>query len=147
MPYAGRIPVINHTPPEVEKIIVQRLTGKAIEPQALVTVTHNFSNAVTVGGDAVKQADRIPLNVRGDRILTVIAEAQGILTPVPQTYIELSRRGRTVRVPMQALVSNPRENIYARPGDGVTVVHYVSTVTAVGATGNNAPRCPSLISP
>jgi polysaccharide biosynthesis/export protein len=139
MPYAGRINVIGRTPPQVEKIIVQRLTGKAIEPQALVTVTHDFSNTVTVVGDALKQGDRIPLNVRGDRILTVIAESGGIITPVPQTYIELSRSGRTVRLPMQSLVSNPRENVYARPGDVVTVVHYVSTVTAVGATGNNAP--------
>lgn len=138
MPYAGRIQVVGRTPPEVEKIIVDRLTGKAIEPQALVTVTRNISNTVTVGGEGVIKGDRIALSVRGDRILTVISEAGGIQSPVHETFIELSRHGSTVRVPMQTLVANPKENIYARPGDVITVIRYPLTVTAIGATGSNA---------
>jgi polysaccharide export outer membrane protein len=39
---------------------------------------------------------------------------------------------------MQALLTNPRENIYARPGDVLTVVRDKLTFTAVGATGKNA---------
>ncbi len=140
MPYAGRINVIGRTPPQVEKIIVQRLTGKAIEPQALVTVTKDYSNTVTVGGDALKQGARIPLNVRGDRILTVIAEAGGILAAsAADLYRTVAAWPARCGCRCRRWVSNPRENIYARPSDTVTVVHYVSSVTAVGATGNNAP--------
>ena len=52
------------------------LAHKAIEPQAVVTITHNLSNTVTVDG-AVSRSDRIPLTTKGDRILDVIAAAGG----------------------------------------------------------------------
>lgn len=137
MPYAGRIRVAGRTPPEVEKIIVDRLTGKAIQPQALVTVTHNVSSTVTVTGEVINGA-RVPLTTRGDRILDVLSTAGGIKMPVYETFIELTRGGRTVRVPMQVLISDPRENIYMRPGDVLTVVADPMTISAVGATGQNA---------
>ncbi|MCP6151546.1 polysaccharide biosynthesis/export family protein, partial [Klebsiella pneumoniae] len=38
VPYAGQINVLNKTTPEVQEAIIQGLQGKAIEPQALVTV-------------------------------------------------------------------------------------------------------------
>ena len=51
VPYAGRVPVVGRTPQQVEEAIVRALTGKAIEPQALVTVTKNIANTVTVVGE------------------------------------------------------------------------------------------------
>ena len=50
VPFAGRIAVIGRTPPEVESEIVKRLADKAIDPQALVTITRNVSNTVTLIG-------------------------------------------------------------------------------------------------
>jgi polysaccharide biosynthesis/export protein len=137
VPYAGRIDVSNRTPPEVEDEIVQRLQGKAIQPQALVTVTHNIANTVTVTGEVVAGA-RVPLSTRGDRIMDVIAEAGGVRAPVHDSFINLERGGRSVRVAMQRLVQDPRENIYVRSGDLITVVNDPQTFTAVGATGRNA---------
>lgn len=110
VPYAGRVHVAGKTPPEVENVIVERLGGKAIEPQALVTLTRNISNTVTVTGEVVAGA-RVPLSVRGDRILDVIAVAGGIKAPARESFIDLSRGGRTVRVPFQALLTDPKENI------------------------------------
>jgi polysaccharide export outer membrane protein len=137
VPYAGRIKVTGRTAPEVEHIIVERLTGKAIEPQALVTISKNVSNTVTVTGE-VTQGSRVPLSPKGDRLLDVIAAAGGNRAPVHESFIELSRGGQSVRVPMQALLTSPRENIYARPGDVLTVVQDKLTFTAIGATGRNA---------
>jgi polysaccharide export outer membrane protein len=137
VPYAGRIRVTGRTPPEVERAIVELLAGKAIEPQALVTLTKNVSNTVTVTGEVTAGA-RIPLSVRGDRLLDIIAAAGGIRVPARESFVDLTRAGRTVRVPFQALLSNPKENIYARPGDVLTVVQDLQTFTAVGATGRNA---------
>ena len=137
VPYAGRIEVANRTPPEVETAIVARLQGKAIEPQALVTVTHNIANTATVTGEVVSGA-RVPLSTRGDRIMDVIAEAGGLRAPVHDSFINLERGGRTVRVAMQSLLTRPRENIYVRSGDVITVVNDPQTFTAVGATGRNA---------
>jgi polysaccharide export outer membrane protein len=137
VPYAGRIHVAGQTPPQIEAVIVERLAGKAIEPQALVTLTKNISNTVTVTGEVTAGA-RIPLTVRGDRVLDVIAAAGGIRVPARESFIDLTRRGRTVRVPFQALLTNPKENIYVRPDDVLTVVQDLLTFTAVGATGRNA---------
>ena len=137
VPYAGRVNVVGQTTPEIEKSIVDRLTGKAIEPQAIVTLSQNIANSVTITGEAIK-GGRIPLSTRGDRILDVIATAGGITVPAQETFLELSRDGRTVRMPLQTLLASPRENIFARPGDTLTVIRYPLTFTAVGATGRNA---------
>jgi polysaccharide export outer membrane protein len=137
VPYAGRVQVSGKTPPEIERVIVERLAGKAIEPQALVTLSKNVSNTVTVTGEVTAGA-RVPLSVRGDRLLDVVAAAGGIRAPAHETFIDLTRGSRTVRVPFQALLSNPKENIYARPGDVMTAVREPQTFTTVGATGRNA---------
>jgi len=137
VPYAGRINVVNRTPPQVEAQIVRRLAGKAIEPQALVTVTHNAANTATVTGEVVNGA-MVPLSPRGDRIMDVIAEAGGLHTPVRDAFINLMRNGRSARVAMQLLLTDPKENIYVRPGDVITVVNDPQSFTVVGATGRNA---------
>ena len=137
VPYAGRVSVVGQTTPEVEKTVVARLTGKAIEPQAIVTLSKNISQSVTIGGEVVAGA-RVPLSARGDHLLDVIATAGGIRAPANESFIELSRGGKTVRVPYQTLIAEPKENIFARPGDVLTVVRYPLTFTAAGATGRNS---------
>jgi polysaccharide export outer membrane protein len=137
VPYAGRIRVAGLAPPQVETAIVRQLTGKAIEPQALVTITSNISNTVTVTGEVIAGA-RVPLSPRGDRILDVIASAGGVKAPVNETFVSLGRNNLTVRVPMQSLLSRPQENIFMRPGDILTLVREPQTYTAFGATGRNA---------
>jgi polysaccharide export outer membrane protein len=137
VPYAGRIHVAGMTTAQVEKTIVNHLTGKAIEPQALVTVPHNVSNTVTVTGEVTNGA-RVPLTNRGDRILDIIAAAGGVKAPIHEVFISLSRGNVTGRVPMQALLTNPRENIFARPNDVITVEQQPQTFTVFGATGRNA---------
>jgi polysaccharide export outer membrane protein len=137
VPYAGRVSVVGKTPPEVETAIVERLTGKAIEPQAIVTLTKSLSSSVTLNGE-MSMGSRVPLSTRGDRLLDVIATGGGTHVPVEETFLELSRGNRTARVPMQALLADPRENIFARPGDTLTVIRYPVTFTAVGATMKSA---------
>ncbi|BDV39124.1 polysaccharide biosynthesis/export family protein [Methylocystis bryophila] len=137
VPYAGRIEVAGRTQQEVESTIVDRLRGKAIEPQVLVNVTRNVSNTVTVSGDGANGA-LVPLTQRGERIMDVIALAGGFHSPLPETFVSLTRDGRTARAPIQSLLDNPGENIFARPGDMVTVERAPLTFTVVGATGANA---------
>ncbi len=137
VPYAGRIRVAGLTPPQVEQAIIGRLAGKAIEPQALVTITTNISNTVTVTGEVINGA-RVPLTPRGDRILDVIATAGGVKAPVNETFVSLGRNNQTVRVPMQSLLARPQENVFMRPGDILTLVREPQTYTAFGATGRNA---------
>ena len=137
IPYAGRVYVLNKTTPQIEKEIVDQLTGKAIEPQAIVTLEKSLSNAITINGEVLK-GQRVFLSPRGDRLIDIIAEAGGLNAPANQSFLELSRGGHTIRVPFQTLLNDPRENIYARPGDTLTVVRYPLTFTAIGATGLNS---------
>ena len=137
VPYAGRVNVVGRTTPQIEKEIVGKLTGKAIEPQVVVVLDKNVSTSVSVTGEGVTGA-RVPLSARGDRLLDVIADAGGIKVPAYESFIELTRGSKTVRVPYQTLINSPKENIFARPGDTITVVRYPLTFTAVGATLYNA---------
>jgi polysaccharide export outer membrane protein len=137
MPYAGRVRVVGRHPQQVEQAIVNALQGKAIEPQALVTVTKNVANTVTVVGEVTGGA-RVPLTTRGDRILDVVATAGGTKAPAHEIFITLTRGGRSVRIPMQAMLNDPTENIFVRPGDVVSVAREPQTFTAAGATGQNS---------
>jgi polysaccharide biosynthesis/export protein len=137
VPYGGRIPVAGRTPPEVQQIIDQRLADKAIEPQAIVTVVDSVSNTATVSGEVVNGA-RLQLSLKGDRLLDLIAEAGGDKEPVYQTFVRLSRGGVTATIPMQTLVSDPAENIYAWPGDVLTLIQVPQSVSVLGATGTNS---------
>jgi polysaccharide export outer membrane protein len=137
VPYAGRIRVVGNRPPDVERIIVNRLTGKAIEPQALVTVTRNMSTTATVVGEG-GQGGVVPLSVRGTRLLEALALTGGVRAQVHETFVNLARDGRAVRVPLQSVMRRPQENIFLRPNDVLTLVRDPQTFTAVGATGRNA---------
>ena len=137
IPYAGQIAVVGKTTPQVEQEIVEKLTGKAIEPQAIVSLTVPIASNITLSGEGVRGA-RIPLSTKGDRLLDVIAEDGGITVPAAETFLELTRGRKTVRVPFQTLLNSPRENIFARPGDTLTVVRYPLSFTAIGATNANS---------
>nr|WP_210261166.1 polysaccharide biosynthesis/export family protein [Enterovirga sp. DB1703] len=136
VPYAGRINVVGKTPSEVEQVILSGLAGKAIEPQALVTVTRSLSNSVTVTGEVTNGA-RIPLSPRGDRIMDVIGTAGGVRGTVHETFVRLTRGNSTITVPLENILANPQENVFMRPGDILTLVREPQTYTTFGAIGAN----------
>jgi polysaccharide biosynthesis/export protein len=136
VPYAGRIPVAGRRPQDVQALIENELAGKAIQPQVLVSVTRPISQTVTVTGEGVAGA-RLPLTGHGDRILDVVAAAGGVRSPVSETFVRLSRGPVTATVPLTTVVSNPRENIFLRPNDVLTLVRDPQTFLAVGALGNS----------
>lgn len=137
VPYAGRIKVVGRTTQEVQGVVEHALAGKAIEPQVLINVPRSVSNSVTVTGEVVNGA-RVPLSVRGDRVMDVIATAGGVRAPVSETYVQLSRGPETVRVAMTRVSADPRENIFMRPNDVLTLIRDPQTFIAYGATGRNA---------
>jgi len=137
VPYAGRIRVVGLRPAEVERLVVERLQGKAIEPQAVVTISENVSNTVTVTGEVVQGA-RVPLTVKGDRLLDIVAATGGLKAPTHEAFIRLTRGRSTVSVAFNSILADPRENIYVRPGDAITVARTPQTFTAFGSAGKNA---------
>jgi len=137
VPYAGRIPAAGQSPEEVQRMIEARLAEKALEPQALVIVKKSSVNAVTVTGEMISGA-RVPLSPGGDRLLDVVAAAGGAKAPVDETFVRLSRNGVTATIPFEQVVADPAENIYAQPGDVLTLVRVPQTFSVFGATGRNA---------
>ena len=136
VPYAGQIPAAGRTPAEVQQTIEALLASKALQPQALVIVKKSAANAVTVAGEVVAGA-RVPLSPGGDRLLQVIAAAGGAQAPVHEIFVRLSRDGVTAMIPLERLVADPAEDIYARPGDVLTLVRIPQTFSVFGATGRN----------
>jgi polysaccharide export outer membrane protein len=136
VPYAGRVKVAGRTTSQVEDAIVSALAGKAIEPQVLVSTSSDISNSVTVLGEVVR-GSRVPLTPRGDRILDVLAAAGGVNAPVGETFVRLTRDGRTRTVALGTIVARPSENVYVRPGDTITVIRDPQTFLALGASGAN----------
>jgi polysaccharide export outer membrane protein len=137
VPYAARVPAAGRTPEDVQHTIETRLAQKALQPQALVIVKKSDANAVTVTGEVVAGA-KIPLSPGGSRLLEVIAAAGGAKAPVHEVLVRLSRGGVTATIPLRQLVSHPAEDIYAQPGDVLTLVRVPQTFSVFGATGRNA---------
>ncbi|HZT87276.1 MAG TPA: polysaccharide biosynthesis/export family protein [Stellaceae bacterium] len=137
VPFAGRIAVDGLEPAQVQQAIAHRLADKAIDPQVIVRVVKSVANTATVTGE-VQGGGRMPLSPKGDRLLEVIAAAGGARAPVYETFVRLSRRGVTATMPMQTLVSEPAENIYAWPGDVMTLVRAPKSFSVFGAAGTNA---------
>jgi polysaccharide export outer membrane protein len=137
IPYAGRIAAAGRTPDEVQHIIEERLAQKALDPQALVVVKRSAANSVSVAGEVIGGA-RVPLSPGGDRLLQVIAAAGGANAPVHDTFVQLSRDGVTASVPLATLVADPGQDIFAEPGDVLTLVKRPQTYSVFGATGKNA---------
>ncbi len=137
MPYAGRIVVAGRTPQNVGRVIEHALEGKAIQPQVMVSVTHSPANSVTVLGEVTAGA-RVPLTVRGDRLLDVIATAGGVRAPINESFVQLTRGNRTARVALTRVTSDSRQNIYMRPNDVLTVIRDPQSFIVHGATGVNA---------
>jgi polysaccharide export outer membrane protein len=136
VPYAGRIKVSGLRPAEVETRIVDELKGKAIEPQAVVTIARNRNNTVTVTGEVTNGA-LVPVSGKGDRVLDVIAASGGIKAASHESFVRLTRGERTASVPFNTLLADSRENVYVRPGDVLTVVREPQKFTAFGGTGRN----------
>jgi polysaccharide biosynthesis/export protein len=81
---------------------------------------------------------RVPLSPGGDRLLQVIANAGGAQAPVHEVFVRLSRGAVTATIPLQQLVSDPGEDIYAEPGDVLALIRLPQTFSVFGATGRNA---------
>jgi polysaccharide biosynthesis/export protein len=136
MPYAGRISAAGLTPEQVGRAIEAALRDKAIEPQVVVTVAKNASTHVTVAGE-VGSPGRVPLTLRGDRLLDVIATVGGSRAPDYDSFVRLTRGGRSATVSLARIVRDPGQNIYVRPDDVVYVYVDPQIYTAFGATARN----------
>jgi len=133
VPFVGRIPVVGQTPGQVGHLIEQDLQGKTISPQVIVTLVNGTYNAASVSGD-VNAARVVPLSLRGERLLDVIAAAGGPKDPPYEIYVHVVRRNLHGSVLLQTVINDPAENVSISPGDQVYLIHYPRSFAVLGAT-------------
>jgi polysaccharide biosynthesis/export protein len=132
VPYGGRIGAAGKTTAQVAAEVEAGLKGNAINPQAIVNVIQADSTAATVVGNVTGSAS-VPLSIKGDRLLEVVAKAGGIKSPTVETFIRMTRGNRTVVEPLSIILEHPAENVFVKPGDSIYVFSTPQTFTALGA--------------
>jgi polysaccharide biosynthesis/export protein len=136
VPFAGRIPAAGKSLQDIDAEIVQRLSGKANQPQVLVRLSHNSSANATVVGD-VNTSTRVPLVPGNDRLMDALAAAGGVRQPVTKMTIQITRAKNVYSLPLETIIRNPEQNVTLLPGDVVTALFQPYSFTALGATGKN----------
>jgi polysaccharide export outer membrane protein len=136
VPFVGLVVAAGCVPQQIEESIRTALRGKANNPQVIVRVTRNVTSSVTVVGE-VGQSSRQPLTAKGERLLDVLAAANGTRNPVDKIMIQLSRGGVSAVMPLDAVIRDPSQNIMLAPGDVITALFQTNSFVALGATGNN----------
>jgi polysaccharide export outer membrane protein len=134
IPFAGRIAVAGLTSDAAASAIESSLRRKAVKPQAIVSITHDNADTVTVTGDDIKDG-AVQLAPNSDRLLDAIAASGGALSPTYQTQVKLVRNGRQSTASLQNILADPTENIHLYPHDILVVSKNSNFFTAVGAVG------------
>lgn len=134
VPYAGQVRIAGLTSSEAAAAIRRALAGQVANPQVLVNVTQSLSNSVTVLGD-VNSPGRYPLAPNTADLLGVLAVAGGSRHSIDDTTLTLTRAGRSVSAPLNAVTTLIDENIRLQPGDQLLVQHKPRRISTFGAVG------------
>ena len=136
IPYAGAIRALGRTKAELQQAIVDALKDRAIEPQAIVTLTQQTTSMINVIRDGAAQ--RIPAQATPERILDTIARAGGIAGAGPDMWVMLERDGRRALAPFGALINESANNVYVHAGDTIYIYREPQTFLAFGALGSHS---------
>jgi polysaccharide export outer membrane protein len=132
VPYAGTIRAAGRTPVEVQQSIVDALSNRAIEPQAVVALIEQRTSLISVLGE-VNTPNRFPANAAGEHILDAITRAGGPRSQGYDVWVMLERGGRRATAPFGALVYEPSNNIWVHPDDTIYLYREPQTFLAFGA--------------
>ena len=136
VPFAGQVKVEGRSLDQIENEIVRRLKGKANQPQVQVRMLRNNSANVAVVGE-VTSSMRVALTPAGERLLDALATAGGVRQPTNKMTLQLTRGERVKAMPLDAVIRDPKQNIYLNPGDVVTALYQPLSFTALGAIDKN----------
>lgn len=132
LPYVGDIKVLGDTPTQIQTKIVARLAGKAIEPQALVTVAQSSNNRATVAGD-VGAPGPFALSLSGSRLSQAIAASGGSRFPAIETRVTVVRNGRTGSAYLNDILLKPANDIALQRDDLIVLTREPARYTLTGS--------------
>lgn len=132
LPYVGQIAVVGLRPSQIEEKIVEALQGRAIEPQASVTMVNSVNNVIVISGDVVRPG-QYPLSLRGMRLAKVISIAGGTRFPDYESRITVVRNGRRASTGYDRVLLEDSQNIRVQRDDLITLSHNPNRYTITGA--------------
>src|SRR3989337_385203 len=133
VPYAGVVPAAGRRLADLERASEGKLSGRAIEPQVVVTLTEQNATEVAVLGDVINGANKFRIKLGGERILDMVSRAGGIKFPGYDLFVTLQRGKKRATVYFPTLVNNPAENLFVAPGDTIYVYREQQKFVAFGA--------------
>jgi polysaccharide export outer membrane protein len=133
VPYAGAIVASGRTVSAIQQDIETKLSNRAIEPQAVVSLVESRSKRVSVLGD-VRQPGRLDLNPAGERVLDLIARAGGVDGPQQEAWVRIEGHRRHSAMRLTELIDDPNRNVFVRPGDVVSVSRNRRSYIVLGAS-------------
>ena len=136
IPFAGQIKAAGRSPHQIGQEIVEKLSKRAIEPQAVVTISEQRGSEVSVVGE-VESPTRYSLSLGGERILDAIARSGGPSFAGHQMQVTLQRDNSNWTIPFDLLLEDPEKNIYLEPNDTVYLLREAPYYQLFGASGTN----------
>ncbi len=138
VPYAGQIKAAGRTALDIQNALLDKIRNRAIEPQAVVSMSQQRTSLISVQGE-VNAPARYPASASGakDKVLDAITRAGGIKGQGFETWVMLERNGKRATVPFENLVLDPVNNIYVRPDDSIYVYREQQKFMAFGASGQS----------
>lgn len=134
VPYAGRVMASGNTPEGLRQLITGKLDAQTPDPQVTVTRLAGDGATVTVLGSIGGQGV-YPLERPTRTLSAMLAKAGGVVIEPEVAQVVVTRGGKSGRVWLKDLYSNPRMDIALRPGDVILVEKDQRSFTAIGATG------------
>ncbi|MHA7772526.1 polysaccharide biosynthesis/export family protein [Roseibium sp. M-1] len=136
IPYAGRVRAAGLSIEGLRQSVQQKLVGKAVEPQVLITLKDKLSSTAVVVGDVAKPGV-YPLPLRNTRLLDLVAQAGGAREATYETVVTLKRGNRAGTTRLEDLIDYPENNILVAPYDNILLSHRPRTFSAFGAVKAN----------
>ena len=137
VPFVGMISVVGKTVRQIENDILKALESKANNPQVLVMVSNRPADKVTIIGD-VKGGSNVLLTPKGEKILDAIAASSGVANSFNKITLSLTRDGKTVEMPLESVIKDPKQNIYLNPGDVLIAMYQPWSFSVLGANNGAA---------
>ena len=134
VPYAGRIRAAGLSPDQLRKAITSKLAPQTPDPQVEISRVPGDGSTVTVEGSVAAQGV-YPITQGTRRLSAMIAKAGGVNIPVDSAEVQVTRAGRTEKVWLNDLYTNPRLDIALRRSDRIYIQRDLRSFTVLGATG------------
>ncbi|MWP61795.1 polysaccharide biosynthesis/export family protein [Gilliamella sp. Pas-s25] len=133
LPFIGNIKAANKTPTQIQKEIIEKLSGIANRPQVIVTVLEKRSSSVTVIGD--KFSGKMPITAKGEQLLDAVTMLGNNMYDIKDTLIQITRNNKVNKIPLSLVLSNPKLNVKLQKDDVITLINKPSSFISMGAIG------------